>query len=294
MITSIISMKGGTGKTTTSVNLAAYLALRNLKVLLIDLDPQNFATVCLGGNQRAEVKNTISDALVNGMDLAEVIRPSNLSNLDIVPADRCLASADVLLASTHGRERILEEKLRKIRDQYDYILIDNPPSLNLLTVNSMVASDNYVITVSPMFLSLVGLQSLLETIEIIKKNMHIRLELLGILPTIVDGRLKVSAEIVDLLRTHFKEKVFNSVIHQNVKLQEAPIHGKTIFEFDSGGPGALHYMYFGHEYLARCKGSSHDCPAISLLRGSARPLTAAEKSWQGSEVDWLLTRSGVS
>lgn len=292
MITSIISMKGGTAKTTTCVNLAAYLALRNLKVLLIDLDPQNFATVCLGVNQRAKVKHTISDALVNGIDLAEVIQPSTLSNLDVVPADRCLASADVLLASTHGRERILEERLRKIRGQYDYILIDNPPSLNLLTVNSMVASDNYVITVSPMFLSLVGLQSLLETIEIIKKNMHIGIELLGILPTIVDGRMKVSAEIVDLIRNHFKEKVFNSVIRQNVKLQEAPMHGKTIFEYDSGGQGALHYMYFGHEYLARCKGSSHDRPSLGLLRGGTRPLTAAEKSRQGSEVDWLLTRSG--
>ena len=271
-------MKGGTAKTTTSVSLAAYLALLNLKVLLIDLDPQNFATVCLGVDP-SEVKSTITDVILNGVDLSEAIYPSNVSNLDIVPADRCLASSDILLASTHRRERILEEKLRKIRDQYDYILIDNPPSLNLLTVNAMVASDNYVVTVSPMFLSLVGLQSLLETIEVIKKNMQIKLDLLGILPTIVDPRLKVATEIVDLLRNHFKEKVFNSVIRQNVTLQEAPIHGKTIFEFDSGSTGALHYMYFGKEYLARCKGSSpHYLEKSQLATEGARTTDPARLS----------------
>lgn len=245
-------MKGGTAKTTTSVNLAAYLALLGRKVLLIDLDPQNFATVCLGINTQ-EIKGTIADALLNGSNLSDVIHSSNVSNLDIVPADRSLASSDILLGNVAGREKILQEKLSKIRDRYDYILIDNPPSLNLLTINAMVASDNYVITVSPMFLSLVGLQSLLETIDVIKRNMQLKLELLGILPTIVDLRMKVSAEILDLLRNHFKEKVFNSIIRQSVKLQEAPIHGKTIFEFDNGSPGALHYMYFGKEYLARCK-----------------------------------------
>jgi chromosome partitioning protein len=252
MITSFISMKGGTAKTTTSVNLAAYLALLGQKVLLIDLDPQNFTTVCLGVDTQ-KLKCTIANALLNGIDISNAIHPSNVSNLDILPADRSLASFDILLGNVAGRERILKEKLRKIQNRYDYILIDNPPSLNLLSLNALVASDNYVITVSPTFLSLVGLPSLLESIEVIKCNMELKLKLLGILPTIVDLRLKVSTEILDLLRTHFKEKVFNSSIRENVKLQEAPIHGKTIFEFDSGSTGALHYMYFGKEYLARCK-----------------------------------------
>jgi chromosome partitioning protein len=252
MITSLISMKGGTAKTTTTVNLAAYLALSGLKVLLIDLDPQNFATICLGVETQ-QLKVSISDVLLDGHGLSESIRATSVPNMDLIPADRRLASTDVLLADTPGREKILREKLERMRGCYDHILIDNPPSLSLLSINSLVASENFIITVSPSFLSLVGLQSLLETVEVIRKNMHLKIELMGILPTMVDMRMKVTGEIIDLLREHFKEKVFKTVIRQNVKLLEAPSHGKTIFEYDSGSVGALCYMYFGKEFLARCQ-----------------------------------------
>ena len=252
MITSVISMKGGTAKTTTAVNLAAYLALGGLRVLLVDLDPQNFATICLGVDTQ-EVKVSIADALLDDRSLLETVYSTGVSNLDLIPADRRLASSDVLLADVAGREKILKGKFEKIQRRYDHIIIDNPPSLNLLSINALVASDNYVITVSPSYLSLVGLQSLLETVEMIKKNMHSRVELLGILPTMVDLRLKISNEIIDLLRSHFKEKVFKTVIRHNVKLLEAPSHGKTIFEYDSGSTGAMCYIYFGKEFLSRCK-----------------------------------------
>ncbi len=252
MITSLISMKGGTAKTTTAVNLAAYLALGGLKVLLVDLDPQNFATLCFGVESQS-IRQTIADVLLEERALQEAIIPTNVPHLDLVPADRRLASSDVLLADTPGREKILKSRFEKIRNRYDHILIDNPPSLNLLTINALVASDNYVITVSPSFLSLVGLQSLLETVDVIKKNMHSKVELLGILPTMADLRMKITCEIIELLRSHFKEKVFKTVIRHNVKLLEAPSHGKTIFEYDSGSMGALCYIYFGKEFLSRCR-----------------------------------------
>ena len=252
MITSLISMKGGTAKTTTAVNLSAYLALAGHRVLLIDLDPQNFATICLGVEAEG-LKTSVSDVFLDGQSCSETIHPTSVPHLDLIPSDRRLASTDVLLADAPGREKILKEKLEKLQGRYDYIMIDNPPSLSLLSINSLVASENFIVTVSPAFLSLVGLQSLLETVEVIKKNMNLRVELLGILPTMVDMRMKVTTEILDLLRDHFKEKVFKTVIRQNVKLLEAPSHGKTIFDYDSGSVGALCYMYFGKEFLARCQ-----------------------------------------
>jgi len=162
-------------------------------------------------------------------------------------------SADVLLADTAGRERILKEKLTKVWDHYDHILIDNPPSLSLISINSLVASDHYIITVTPSFLSQVALHSLLETVDVIKKNMNARVDLLGILVTMADLRLKVTSEILEILRESFGDKVFKSVIRQNVRLLEAPSHGQTIFEYDSGSVGALCYMYFGKEFLSKCQ-----------------------------------------
>jgi chromosome partitioning protein len=252
MITSLISMKGGTAKTTTAVNLAAYLALSGKRVLLIDLDPQSFASISLGlGN--GQIKASVADVLLEGSQLTEATYASHLPNLNLVPSDRRLASADVLLSDSPGRERILKDKLSRVHPHYDHILIDNPPSLSLLSINSLVASDNYIITVSPSFLSLVGLRSLLETVDVIKRNMRAEVDLLGILPTMVDLRLKVTSEILDLLRENFQDKVFTSVIRQNVKLLEAPSHGKTIFDYDSGSVGALCYMYFGKEFMSRCQ-----------------------------------------
>jgi len=193
MITSLISMKGGTAKTTTAVNLAAYLALGGLRVLLVDLDPQNFATLCLGLDVQS-LKYSLADVLLEERPMQDAIVPTGVPGLSIVPADRRLASSDVLLADVPGREKILKGRIDKLRLRYDHILIDNPPSLNLLTINALIASDNYVITVSPSYLSLVGLQSLLETVDVIKKNMHSKVELLGILPTMVDFRMKITTE----------------------------------------------------------------------------------------------------
>src|SRR5262245_33788820 len=252
MITSLISMKGGTAKTTTAINLAAYLALWDLRVLLVDLDPQNFATACLGLDTQ-NLECSLADVLLEGRPIEDAIVPTIVHGLSIVPADRRLASSDVLLADEPGRERILKTRIEKLRQRYDHIVIDNPPSLSLLTINALVASDNYVITVCPSFLSLVGLQSLLETVEVIKKSMHSSLDLLVILPTMVDLRMKVSTEIIDRLRAEFKEKVFDTVIRYNVKLLEAPSHGKSIFEYDSGSTGALCYIHFGKEFLSRCR-----------------------------------------
>ena len=252
MITSLISMKGGTAKTTTAVNLAAYLALSGKRVLLIDLDPQGFASISMGmGNGHS--KATAADVLMEESQISVATYPSQIANLDLVPCDRRLASADVLLADTAGRERILKEKLTRVRAHYDHILIDNPPSLSLISINSLVASDHYIITVTPSFLSQVALHSLLETVDVIKKNMNARVDLLGILVTMADLRLKVTSEILEILRESFGDKVFKSVIRQNVRLLEAPSHGQTIFEYDSGSVGALCYMYFGKEFLSKCQ-----------------------------------------
>ncbi|MSO24267.1 MAG: ParA family protein [Acidobacteria bacterium] len=214
MITSLISMKGGTAKTTTAVNLAAYLALGGLRGLLVDLDPQNFSTLCLG--------------------------------LDV-------QSLKCTLADVPGREKILKEPHRKA-----------PPSLRPHPDRQSTFAEpadrqradrfrqlrHYGF---PSFPSLVGLQSMLETVDVIKKNIHSKVELLGILPTMVDLRMKITTEIIDLLRSQFKEKVFKTVIRHNVKLLEAPSHGKTILEYDSGSMGALCYIYFGKEFLSRCR-----------------------------------------
>ncbi|MEW5977530.1 MAG: ParA family protein [Acidobacteriota bacterium] len=252
MITSLISMKGGTAKTTTAVNLAAYLALSGLKVLLVDLDPHSYATVCFSVNDHFSGAS-MADVLLDDCSVTEATHATNVSGLHLAPADRRLASSDVLLADTTGRERLLKEKLEAVRSRYDHILIDNPPSLNLLTINSLVASDNYVITVSPSFLSVVGLDALQETVDVVRTNMGARVELLGILPTMVDSRLKVTMEVLDSIRQRFGDTVFKTSIRQNVRLMEAPSRGKTIFEYDSGSVGALCYVQFGREFLARCQ-----------------------------------------
>lgn len=247
-IISVVNQKGGVGKTTTAVNLAAALASIGKFVLLVDIDPQANATSGLGVN-RQELKSGVYEALIGTNSFRSVIIPTNRENYSLAPATVDLAGANIELVNLPNRETKLREALLEIRHDYDYIMIDCPPSLGLLTLNGLTAADSLLIPVQAEYYALEGLGQLLSTIDLVRSNLRPDLSVLGAILTMFDGRNKLSSDVLQELYHYFPQKIFRSVIPRTVKLAEAPSFGKTIFEYEPRGKGATAYDRLAREML---------------------------------------------
>jgi len=239
--------RGGVGKTTTSVNLSTILAKKGKKVLMIDADPQGNASSGLGVDK--EVEESVYDILVNDTEVQEVVKKTNIKNLDICPSNINLAGAEVELVSMMSREYRLKEKLDIIKNEYDYIIIDCPPSLGLITLNAFTASDSVLIPVQCEYYALEGLGQLINTINLVKKHLNKNIEIEGALLTMYDIRTNLSNQVVKEVKKYFNDKVYKNVIPRNVKLSEAPSYGMPITIYDPRSKGAKSYEKFAKEFL---------------------------------------------
>ncbi|MBK7763391.1 MAG: ParA family protein [Bacteroidetes bacterium] len=249
-IISIANQKGGVGKTTTAINLACSLAVLDYKTLLVDCDPQANATTGNGFDLR-NVQLSVYDCLVNETDIRQVILKTETPNLSLLPSHLDLVGAEIELINHPGRERKLEQVLNGIRNEYDFIVIDCSPSLGLITLNALTASDSVIIPVQCEFFALEGLGKLLNTIKIVQSKLNQKLSIEGILMTMYDGRLRLSNQVVEEVKNHFEGLVFNTIIHRNTRLGEAPSLGKPVLLYDADSTGALNYLNLGKEILQR-------------------------------------------
>lgn len=245
-IIAIINQKGGSGKTTTTVNLGGYLANFNKKVLVIDLDPQANSTIHLGLKPH-EIKQNIYDVMTNGVSLNDVIVQTEIKNLKISPASINLSGVEIELAGIVGREMVLKDALDNIATDYDYIIIDCPPSLSLLTINALTVAKEIIIPVQTEFFALEGMGKLVNTVEIVKQRLNRGLQITGILPTMFDTRTNLSREVIEKIKEYFGDKVYETKIRKNIKLAEASSHGKPILLYDPRSAGAEDYESFSKE-----------------------------------------------
>ncbi len=247
-VVTFVNQKGGVGKTTTAVSLASALGRKGQKVLLVDLDPQANSTSALGVDG-AELPG-VYEALLDELALGDCVVPVAEEHLSLVPANRELSGAEVELVPVMARERRLVNALYPIRDRFDWILVDCPPSLGLLTINALTASDSVLIPVQCEYMALEGLSRLVETLELVRRNLNPGLGVLGVLLTMFDGRTRLAQQVVDEVRRHFPQ-TFDTIIPRSVRLSEAPSHGESIFRYDPGGRAAAAYDALAAEVLAR-------------------------------------------
>ena len=245
----IFNQKGGVGKTTTNINLAACLAKKGKKILVLDIDPQGNTTSGLGIEKKALKKSSYDLMIEDDINAEDVILKTGVDNLDRIPANVSLSGAEVELAIIRGREKRLKKALNQVKEKYDFIFIDCPPSLGLLTINSLTAVDSVLIPIQCEFYALEGVAQLMNTIEIVRKNLNEKLYVQGVILSMFDGRTNLSVQVVEEVKKYFREKVYKTVIPRNVRLAEAPSYGLPIIEYDPKSKGAEAYREFADEFL---------------------------------------------
>jgi chromosome partitioning protein len=249
-IIAIANQKGGVGKTTTAINLAASLAVLDYKTLLIDADPQANSTSGVGFDPR-NIKTGIYECIVNDVSPREIILTTETPNLDLIPSHIDLVGAEIEMINLPNREKMMRAALAKIKNDYDFILIDCSPSLGLVTVNALTAADSVIIPVQCEYFALEGLGKLLNTIKIVQSRLNPEMEIEGILLTMYDTRLRLSNQVVEEVRTHFQQMTFNTIIQRNTALGEAPSFGRSIIMHDLNSKGAINYLNLAREILQR-------------------------------------------
>jgi len=245
-VIAVANQKGGVGKTTTSVNLSASLSKLGKKVLLLDIDPQGNTTSGIGIN-KADVQFCIYDVLINEISIRDAILRTDAEGLDVVPATIQLAGAEIELVPTISREVRLKKALLQIRDKYDFIIIDCPPSLGILTINSLTAADSVLIPIQCEYYALEGLSQLLNTVRLVQKHLNTELKIEGVLLTMFDARTNLSIQVVDEVKKYFQDKVYSTIVPRNIRLSEAPSYGKSIISYDLKSKGAEVYIDLAKE-----------------------------------------------
>ena len=247
----IFNQKGGVGKTTTNINLGACLALKGKRVLMLDIDPQGNTTSGIGVSKK-ELEYTVYELLIeDNFDPRDAVLHTSVENLDLIPANVDLAGAEIEMVQLEGREKRLQKAIDKIRNDYDYIFIDCPPSLGLLTINSLSAVESVLIPIQCEFYALEGVSQLMSTIELVRKNLKPDLEVEGVVLSMFDGRTNLSIQVVQEVKKYFGAKVYSTVIPRNIRLAEAPSFGMPIVEYDPRSKGAESYREFAEEFLER-------------------------------------------
>lgn len=249
-IIGVANQKGGVGKTTTAINLAASLAVLEFKTLLVDADPQANSTTGVGFDLH-NVTHSLYDCMVNNAGAKDVVLKTDIPNLDLIPSHIDLVGAEIEMINYPNREMVLKNLLDAIKDQYDFVIVDCSPSLGLITVNALTASDSVIVPVQCEFFALEGLGKLLNTIKIVQSRLNTDLKIEGILMTMYDGRLRLCNQVVSEVRRHFEDMVFDTIIHRNAKLSEAPSAGKPVILYDAKSKGATNYMNLAKEILQK-------------------------------------------
>ena len=246
----VANQKGGVGKTTSAINLAASLAVLEFRTLLVDADPQANSTTGVGFDLH-NIQQSLYDCMVNDTSARDVVLKSDIPNLDVIPSHIDLVGAEIEMINYPNRESVLKNILAPIREDYDFVIIDCSPSLGLITVNALVASDSVIVPVQTEFFALEGLGKLLNTIKIVQTRLNTDLQIEGILMTMYDGRLRLCNQVVSEVRKHFDEMVFNTIIHRNSKISEAPSVGKPVILYDAQSKGAMNYLNLAKEVLQK-------------------------------------------